>query len=682
MAQSRKLAAIMFTDIVGYTALMGKDEQRAFELLRKNRGIQQQLITEHQGKWLKEMGDGILAQFNSATDSVQCAIDIQKRAREELGGQIRIGIHLGDVIFENEDVFGDGVNIASRLQSVADPGGIYISESLQKSIRGNSDLQTKYLGEFELKNVDYPLKTYSVQGESLPVPSTAKIKKLEGKSLKERIIGSVYTYIILLFLLPSTGWWIRNTFFNDNTQISSLVILPFYNFTGSDTLDYLMAGMHDALIGEAGKISALRVPSKKTSNAYKDVNKSIPEIASELNVDAVVEVSVSCLEDYICLQVKLVSAFPEEKQLWVKDFYVVKSQILNLHRSVAKEMAEEINVTLTPQEESLLAKSRAVDPAAYDLYMKGQFYLDQINDGSLKKATEYFKLAIEKDPSWAPPYAGLAEVGSYQKQMGFVPNLEANSMINENISKALKLDPNSSNSHYANAIIAAWTEWDWGKSEKEFLKALELNPNHARSRIFYAHLLTILRRTDEALHQGKIALQLDPLNPFTLGLYSVVLVAAGECQAALAHNEKGLSIEPDHYFTTWQLGSASECAEEYDKAFKIRRQRNYALWEEYKVTALLEKVFHDQGWLAFIEEEIRINEEVFAKDGRMGFLKQARRYMALGKYDKAMDYFEKSLEKEIRDPNLPYISKKPTYHKMKDNPRYIELLKKMNLPVD
>ena len=140
---SRQLAAIMFTDIVGYTALMGKDQDKALKLLRRNREIHQEVINGHNGKWLKEMGDGILARFNSATDSVQCAINIQKRAREELEGQIRIGLHLGDVTFENEDVFGDGVNIASRLQSVADPGGIYISESLQKSIRGKSDLQAK-----------------------------------------------------------------------------------------------------------------------------------------------------------------------------------------------------------------------------------------------------------------------------------------------------------------------------------------------------------------------------------------------------------------------------------------------------------------------------------------------------------------------------------------------------------
>ena len=145
MSQSRQLAAIMFTDIVGYTALMDEDEQKAFDLLKKNRQIQRPIIEKYNGRWLKEMGDGVLAQFSSAYDSIQCAIEIQKAANEAGGFKLRIGIHLGEVVFEDADVFGDGVNLASRIQAIADPGGIYISESIQKSIRARSDIQSLYL---------------------------------------------------------------------------------------------------------------------------------------------------------------------------------------------------------------------------------------------------------------------------------------------------------------------------------------------------------------------------------------------------------------------------------------------------------------------------------------------------------------------------------------------------------
>ena len=173
-SSARRLAAIMFTDIVGYTALMGSDVDKALDLLHKNREIQKPLIEKHGGKWLKEMGDGILAQFNSAIDSVRCAIEIQKLARSELNGQIRIGIHLGDVTIENDDVFGDGVNIASRLQAISDPGGIYVSESIHEAIRGSADIRSQYLGNIQLKNVDHLIKTYFIEDDGIPTPSLRK----------------------------------------------------------------------------------------------------------------------------------------------------------------------------------------------------------------------------------------------------------------------------------------------------------------------------------------------------------------------------------------------------------------------------------------------------------------------------------------------------------------------------
>jgi len=181
---TRKLAAIMFTDIVQYSALMGTDEDKALELLRKNRDVQTPLIETHNGKVLKELGDGFLAQFESVYDCVKCAIDIQNTVEEDLQNMIRIGIHLGDITIESDDVFGDGVNIASRLQEIADPGGIYISESIQRTIRGRSDIQVKYIGEIKLKNIDFLLGTYCIQGPGLPEPQTHKIQELTGTHLQ------------------------------------------------------------------------------------------------------------------------------------------------------------------------------------------------------------------------------------------------------------------------------------------------------------------------------------------------------------------------------------------------------------------------------------------------------------------------------------------------------------------
>jgi len=181
----RRLAAIMFTDISGYTALMGRDEAKALEILRQNREIQKPLIEENNGKFLKEMGDGILAQFDSAYDSVLCALKIQRKAMMGFEGKIRIGIHLGDVTIDKGDVFGDGVNIASRLESIADPGGVYISESIQKALRGRGEFKTQFLGEVQLKNVDYLVNTYCLVDDGLPVPSEFKVRQLRARAVVE-----------------------------------------------------------------------------------------------------------------------------------------------------------------------------------------------------------------------------------------------------------------------------------------------------------------------------------------------------------------------------------------------------------------------------------------------------------------------------------------------------------------
>jgi len=238
MPQSRQLAAIMFTDIVGYTALMGKDSAKALELVRISKEIQKPLVEKHHGQWLKEMGDGALVKFGTALDAVNCAVEIQELARAKFDGKLRIGIHSGDITVENNDVYGDGVNVAARLESIADPGGIYISESIEKAIRGQSDIQAKYLGESRLKNVDYGVRTYAVQGVGLPIPEVKEDKQLSGHLWAEvqrrGVIQAGATYVVLslllILLLP---------------YANSLVNLPTWSSTA--LLGILIAGFPVAL---------------------------------------------------------------------------------------------------------------------------------------------------------------------------------------------------------------------------------------------------------------------------------------------------------------------------------------------------------------------------------------------------------------------------------------------------
>jgi len=207
MSTTRQLAAIMFTDIVGYTILMGDDESQAMVLVRKNKEVQKPLVAKHRGTWLKEMGDGCMASFPTASDAIYCALEIQKQLKvEDL--KIRIGIHLGEILTEDGDIYGDGVNIASRLETIADPGGIYISETVQKSIRSQSGIHTAYLGEMHLKNVDYAVGTYAIRGEGLPRPRQTLKKNLSGRLWAEIRRRNVHraglVYLAFAFIVISS----------------------------------------------------------------------------------------------------------------------------------------------------------------------------------------------------------------------------------------------------------------------------------------------------------------------------------------------------------------------------------------------------------------------------------------------------------------------------------------------
>jgi len=255
----RQLAAVMFTDIVGYTALMGKDSNKALELVRQSLKIQKPLVEKHNGKWLKEMGDGAMARFNTALDAVNCALEIQRISRADFDADLRIGIHSGDITIESDDVYGDGVNIASRLESIADPGGIYISESIEKAIRGQGDVQAKFLGEIKLKNVDYGVRTYALQGTGLPIPEVKGEKEISGpfwvdlqhRGVLRAGISFAAISLILILLVDQIRPWVEIP----EWSMSALMILLILTFPVAMYLAWTYERSPEGLIKTTSKQS-------------------------------------------------------------------------------------------------------------------------------------------------------------------------------------------------------------------------------------------------------------------------------------------------------------------------------------------------------------------------------------------------------------------------------------------
>ena len=458
-------------------------------------------------------------------------------------------------------------------------------------------------------------------------------------------------------------------------DIQSLMIFPFDNFTGDDQLDYVAAGMHSALIGDMGQVSALRVISETTSNVYKKKEMSLPEIAKETHIGAVVEPSVLCYGDSVCIQVRVIATFPEEKQLYVAEYKEDKSQILNLYSRITKEIAEDLKVELTPREEQLLARKRTVDREAYDEFLKSSQLLGDAGKESLYKALDYLNSAVEKDPDWAPLYLGLTTVWTTLVQMGVEPPEVGIPKTLENLNKALELDPESNEAHGAMALVAFLQEWDWEKAEKEYLRAFAINPSND-GRIIYSQLLACLQRPDEAIAQGQLAFSLDPLNPLTQVWYGATLACVGEFEKALALFEKADAEDPGSFIANNGIEVAAFRCGDYDKVMKALK---YILPAENISYEEVERIYREKGFVPAYEEILR-QEEVIAKHEYVPPIEMVVRYLMVDQKEKAMDWLEKGFE--THDQSMPYIAThiylcEPLF----DDPGFIRIVQNMNLPL-
>jgi TolB-like protein/cytochrome c-type biogenesis protein CcmH/NrfG len=463
--------------------------------------------------------------------------------------------------------------------------------------------------------------------------------------------------------------------------IKSLVILPFNNYTGADSLEYVADALHSSLITDIQRISALYVPCKTTSSTFKNSNKTLKQITSELNVDAALETNVLSFRDSICLELRLIQSGKAEKQIWRSDYCEDKSQILNLYNRITRKIADELKVGLTQNEERLLDRSRIVDREAFDAYLRSQKYWGNLSSESLIKTREYLKSAIEKDPDRAPLYLGLANVWMMFAQMGFEEPSTAFSIAYENLNKALELDPDLTDAHHLMGWIAFVSEWDWAKAEREFLKVLAINPSNATSRIWYAHLLCVLQRHKEALEQSKLAIDLDPLNSVVQILYSTAQIIINGREADLTQIEKLLAEDPNNLMANYILNLVAFRRGDYDQVIKTEPQYLQLVGGQFDKESYreIERIYKEEGFSAAYIKIVPLYEDL-ANDKIIGPMELALVYTKGKQMDKTMDLIEKGYE--IHDPTMPYIATRAyNFESLYNSPRFIAIMEKMNLPL-
>ena len=455
-------------------------------------------------------------------------------------------------------------------------------------------------------------------------------------------------------------------------SIRALAILPFNNYTNNEEQAYLVSGIHDALISEMGQVGALRVISRTSSSIYADPGKSLKEIATELKVDAIIEGAVMGDENGLKIQLKLISAFPEEQQLWSKSYDIEKENILILYSNVLKTIAREINITLSPQEQIRLDQSRPVNPEAYEIYLKGRFNLAFLTPEGIKMAEEYFLKAIEIDPQFAPAYGGLAGIWVSLKQLNYIPPEIADPKVNEYLKKAFDIDS-------SNAEVWRWyagtlgnTDFNWKGCNMAMDKCLSLNPNFAEARAFYAHFLMIQNRWDDAWEQMDLALDLDPLNPLIQGFHGVLLMQSGQY-------DKFLGIfEPQSPSGLGNMGLfiVFSKTNQYDKAIE-QLKKNLASKKHEKVIEALDETYKRTDFIT----ALKVTADALADISETAFVSPSlilQLYAMAGDTENILYWIEKLYIR--RDPNLPYWAIiGPLTRDYQDEPRYIEIMKRINL---
>ncbi|MBT8272175.1 MAG: adenylate/guanylate cyclase domain-containing protein, partial [Bacteroidia bacterium] len=368
MSKSRQLAVIMFTDIVGYTALMGVDEEKAFRILNKNRELQKPIIEEFNGRWIKELGDGVMASFNTVSDSVNAAIKIQEESQAVTDLQLTIGIHLGEVVFENDDVFGDGVNIASRIQAISIPGSIYVSEAIHNNILNKQGIETKFVKQEELKNVVSPIRIYEVITDQKT--QSSKISFRES---------------------------------NRESSGKSIAVLPFANMSNDPDQDYFCDGISEEIIDALAQLNNLRVIARTSAFSFKEKNIDVREIGKTLDVKTLLEGSVRKSGNRLRITTKLVSV-SDGSHLWSNRYDRELEDIFSIQEDIATNVATELKGFLSSHEKKVIRPQKTVIEA-YEPFLKGLELFHQLN---VLESKIMYEKAIQIDPDYAPAHAGLS----------------------------------------------------------------------------------------------------------------------------------------------------------------------------------------------------------------------------------------------------------------------------------
>ena len=630
------MAAIMFTDMVGFTALTQSDEAQSLQVLERHNRLLRPIFLKFRGREVKSIGDSFLVEFDSALDATNCAIEVQSflhdynlSSRAEWKITLRLGIHVGDVEHRDGDIFGDAVNIASRLQPLAEPEGICLSDQVYGQVKNKIPLPLVQLEPRELKGVKFALDVYKVvmPWERGAAPSAAA---------------------------------------GDKNRVA---VLPFANMSPDPNDEYFADGMTEELIDRLAHVKGIEVIARTSVMSYKGEKKKASQIAKELLVGSVVEGSVRKAGNRVRVTAQLISA-ATEGHLWSEHYDGNLDDIFAVQSEIAEKVAGELKVQLLQEEKKTLERKPTENIEAYNNFLRGKELYREATESSLRQALKLFERAVELDPSFARAHVAVAQCHQYLGNVGYEPPDVMLPAVKASLGRALELDPDLAEAHASLASLHM-NEDDIRSQEAEAKRALELNPSLPEAYQMLYEVAGIMGEPEEMLRNIETAYRLDPIRPNYIYLVGMAYFMVGREQEALEHWRKTEHLAPaptyqimtDYYLSKGDISKARELHA------KVEKLRSTSPWVTY-MGGFIDGMAGEREKAL---QAIRKIEE--RKMGPVAYNYVAYIYFALGDMDRYFEYMKRAVEGHVMFANFVMYS--PLLAKAREDPRYAELVEKM-----
>jgi TolB-like protein/class 3 adenylate cyclase/Flp pilus assembly protein TadD len=655
-------------DIVGFSRLMDADEEGTYTALLAERSeVIDPRIKEFGGRIFKHLGDGFLAEFPTVMAATQFAMSLQEKEGRRAEGvpkdrqmKFRIGINLGDVIVDDDgDVFGDGVNVAARLEALAIPGGICISGPVYETVHKKLDVDFDDLGNQSVKNISTPVHAYDIRwpGEA-GTPDERVVKPTAKPKPRGMIAGGAVVVATLIGLVL----WQMNPFqpADEAALKNSIAVLPFVNMSDDASNEYFSDGISEELLNLLAKIPELRVIARTSSFAYKGTNTKIVDVARELNVTHVLEGSVRKAGDQLRITAQLIRA-SDSSHLWSVTYDRTLDNIFAIQDEIASAVVAQLKITLLGN----APRVQETDPEAYALVLQARYLVQQSTADGLEKAIALLEQALTIDPYYTAAWAGLARVYMSQTGQSLRPIDEGYTLAREAIDKALALDPEYAPAHESLARITMFYDRDPMAAAQHYERALALDPANTDSIFGAANMAAQIGRLDQAIALAEYAVARDPVNPVGVDRLGIYYLYAGRLDEAITSLRTALVLSPESLGTNYLINTALLLKGEPEAALEVIQKET----SETKRVYGLVLAYHALGQTAASDAMLAELIEKYEKDSayNIAYLLAFR-----GEADRAFEWLNKAVV--YNDPGLSQIAIWPQFANIHNDPRWLPFL--------